>query len=160
MKKFMMVAITLIATTVINAQSIGALGGGSVDKLGVGSSWGAWLDFGGIGFHYVTTGSLNNNPSDVINYVAGNTNTYTAGVVSESYGMFFGSNKKAFYAGGGVQVVRRVDAKDFDVVLESNHFGYGLVGCKFKLGKAFEGRLEGVIGKVSSVNLGLGISLK
>jgi len=165
MKKFTMVAITLIATTVINAQSIGTLGGGSVDKLGVGFSWGAWLDFGGMGFHYVATGSTDKNLiPNASNFITGSSTVMNVATTSESYGIFFSPSKKQIYFGGGLQVVKEygVERYKLDVIMKQRESIYGLLGLKTDFGASssiFEGRLECVIGKVKSINLGLGINL-
>ena len=189
MKKTLLVLVLTVGTLVSKAQSLGTLGGLTVTKeskyyntaLG-----GVWVDFGKWGIQYSASGSLNGSQIDVDNFINGKSKEFNAGILSQNYGIFINTKSKIYY-GGGIQSSRYYNAEiktsriltyypvsttfgtfmgnryeniDIpEVVLHDKITPYGVVGIKHDLGTSFIGRVEIMISKVSSINVGVGIKL-
>jgi len=64
--------------------------------------------------------------------------------------------------GGGIATISGVNTQYIEtpeVVLRNKIIPYGVIGIKYDLGTSFIGRVEVMISKVSSINVGIGIKL-
>jgi hypothetical protein len=105
-------------TTFSQTKSFGVLGGMSTftqSNSNITASGGMYIDLGRFGFEYTQSASLNTSSQDALNYINGNTNSYTGGGKTDNYGVFFKikpKNKSSIYVGGGIQKSNIIKAED------------------------------------------------
>jgi hypothetical protein len=171
MKKLLVVLVILISVNGYSQLTIGGSYGFQTHiskSTKIGNSGGMWIDFGKFGLEYQTSGSVNLDFNEMDKFVKGKSSTYEAGNVVKNYGFFINDNQSpvnkniTFFAGGGLQHTKTVSAisSSYVPVIKDGYLPYAVLGLKYKLEGSLISRVELLMSEVSSINFGLGITIK
>jgi hypothetical protein len=155
MKKVLLGLVLVLGTFVGNAQTKTPIIIGATAGNGFGPNYGAWVDFGHMGIEYsYGVGLSGDDPTDFIN---GKAKSYNAGSYYRNYGFYtndFFFKGSSF--GAGAQVISDITTSG----IITKTLPYFNLGYNIKLNEDYVVKLNGMVGNISSFNIGVGYILK
>ena len=165
MKKFLMVAITLIASVSLNAQSISVTSSAGVALLkhdnyraGLCPVTMVGLEFNDkFGLEYGYSWGLNDNPNQLYSYLYGTSRSFVVGHFTHLAAFYYKTEREEntnMNIGFGVSSTNLYIAEK-DAVIEKNISPYFKVGIDHKFVKNWSVTLNAGIGDLTTVTLGV-----